>query len=226
MSLNPSPVPLKPKRRRRQNVFKFYSPKCQREVEVESFVEYIVWLSYEFDANTTFMCERPGELVAPVDGKSQKYTPDLFVRTANDEEYLIEAKKDEDLVESDCDDRVPKRWPIISAIADHYGLPLRVVTDLDFSDRQISVANWREALPYAADESLRPRYPLRESVLSLFSEFQQLTLGEISSSLPDWPPSECHSSALWHVHQGRLAMEWNTTALDRTTLLRLNDQTG
>ncbi len=219
MGMLPEPVELTPKQRRKQNVYKFFSPLCGREVELESFVEFIVWLSLEFSPDTEFLCERPGILVARVNGKDESYTPDLFVRTQSKEEFLGESKKDEDLVETPGGERLPKRWAVMSGIAAHYNLPLRLFTDADFLDRRVAVGNWREVLPHVAGEAQRPRHPLRKIVLDQFDVAPQLTLGELSASIADWSPSEVHGVALWWVHQGSLVLDWNAAPLGRQTLL-------
>lgn len=220
MGFIPSPVQLTPKELRRQNIFKFYSPLCGREVIVESLVEYIVWLSFEFDRNVKVLCERPAKLEGRVDGKNKTYRPDLFVRTQNNEETLVECKKHEDLREVEPDVWRPARWDTMNALAEQNNLPLRLIVDLDFVPLSTAVNNWREALPFAADEAQRPRHSLREYIQNQFDMMPAQTLGELSANTADWDAEEVQSAALWWVHQGPLELEWNNAPLGRDTVLR------
>lgn len=224
MGMDPKPLPLTQKERRRQNVWKFFSALCNRFVELESFVEFLVWLSLEFCPEVIFLCERPCRLEGQVDGKKQTYRPDLFVRAKGNEaplEHLGETKKQEDCIEVEPNIWQPARWSVMEALTAPRGLPLRLYTDADFVEQRVAVDNWREALPYVADEAQRPRHELRASVLDQFQHFEQLPLGEISASIPDWEPSEVESVALWWVHQGRLALDWNDRPLGRDSLLTM-----
>ena len=222
MGINPNPIPLTPKARRKQNLFKFFSALCDREVELESFVEYIVWLSLEFNRRIVFMCERPCVLQGRVDGRKETYKPDLFFRTRDLEESLGECKKKEDTEEVEPGVFLPKRWPAMSALAEQVRLPLKLFLDADFAPMVTAVANWREALPYVADEAQRPRHALREAVLAQFDQVSMLSLGELSATIPDWEASEVHSAALWWVHQGPLDLDWNKAPLGRDTVLTLH----
>lgn len=224
MGINPNPIPLTPKERRRQNVWKFFSTLCNRTVELESFVEFLVWVSLEFCPDVIFLCERPCKLEGRVEGKKQTYRPDLFVRAKGDagpSEHLAECKKSEDCVEVESGIWQPKRWDVMQALVDPTGLPLRLYRDGDFIEQRIAVDNWREALPYVTDEAQRPRYELRERVLEQYRRIGQLPLGEVSASIADWEASEIESAALWWVHQGRLQLDWNERPLGRDTLLTL-----
>ena len=116
MGINPSPIELTPEELRNQNIFKFFSALCDRQVIVESLVEYLVWLSLEFDQRIVFLCERPVKLEGKVDGKAKQYRPDVFFRTSDGEESLVEAKKHEDLIEIEPELRRPKRWPVMAAL--------------------------------------------------------------------------------------------------------------
>ncbi len=220
MGFNPSPIELKPKELRKQNTFKFFSPLCGREVIVESLVEYIVWLSFEFDRNVKVLCERPAKLEGRVDGKEKSYRPDLFVRTQDNEETLVECKKHEDLIEVEPDVWQPKRWDTMSTLAEQISLPLRLVVDSDFVPLSTAVNNWREALPFAADESQRPRHALRQYIQRQFEMMPTQTLGELAANTADWEADEVHSAALWWAHQGPLDLEWNAAPLGRDTVLR------
>ena len=224
MALDPKPIPLTPKERRRQNVWKFYSVLCGRTVEVESFVEYLVWLSLEFCPDVTFLCERPCKLKGRVDGRNQTYRPDLFVRTKGDAgpiEHLGECKKSEDCVEIEPEVWEPPRWDVMTSLVDPTGLPLRLYRDGDFVDQRMAVDNWREALGYIMDEAQRPRYELRELVLEQYQRMGQLPVGEVSASITEWEQFEVEAAALWWVHQGRLEFEWNERPLGRDSLLTL-----
>ena len=224
MGIDPQPIQLTQKERRRQNVYKFFSALCDRFVELESFVEFLVWLSLDFSPEVIFLCERPCRLEGRVEGKKQSYRPDLFVRAKGDsgpQEHLGETKKREDCIEVEPDIWHPKRWPLMQSLVDKSGLPLRLYTDYDFIEQRVAVDNWREALPYVADEAQRPRYELRQQVLEQFQRIGQLPLGEVTASIPDWERSEVESVALWWVHQGRLAFDWNDRPLGRDSLLTL-----
>lgn len=224
MGIDPKPIELTQKERRRQNVYKFFSALCDRFVELESFTEFLVWLSLEFSPNVIFLCERPCRLEGRVEGKKQTYRPDLFVRAKADGaplEHLGETKKREDCVEVEPDVWQPKRWPVMKALVDKTGLPLRLYTDFDFIEQRVAVDNWREALPYIADEAQRPRHELRQLVLEQFRHMGQLPLGEVTASITDWERSEVDSAALWWVHQGRLQLDWNDRPLGRDSLLTL-----
>ncbi len=224
MGIDPQPIQLTQKERRRQNVYKFFSTLCDRIVELESFVEFLVWLPLEFSPEVIFLCERPCRLEGRVEGKKQSYRPDLFVRAKGDsapEEHFGETKKREDCVEVEPDIWQPKRWPVMQALVEPTGRPLRLYTDYDFIEQRVAVDNWREALPYVADEAQRPRYELRQQVLEQFQRIGQLPLGEVTASIPDWERSEVESVALWWVHQGRLAFDWNDRPLGRDSLLTL-----
>lgn len=222
MGINPSPIPLTPKARRGQNLYKFFSALCGRIVELESFVEFIVWLSLEFNRRIIFLCERPCVLKGKVDGRNATYKPDLFFRTRDLEESLGECKKIEDTEEVEPHLFLPKRWPAMSGLAEQYRLPLKLFLDADFAPFATAVANWREALPYVADEAQRPRHALRDAVLTQFEQVSMLSLGELSATIPDWEASEVHSAALWWVHQGPLDLDWNKAPLGRDTVLRLH----
>lgn len=219
MGINPQPVELTPKQRRRQNLHKFFSPMCHRLVELESFNEFSTWLSHEFNPEIDFLCERPAQLVAYVDGREQGYTPDLFARTANGDEYLGECKQAADLVEDETGVLVPKRWPVISAITERYNLTLRVFTDIDLLDQQIALSNWRTALPYVSDEAQRPRRELRRQVMAQFDLSPRQSFFELATNCPDWEPTEVHSAAIWSVHQRLLSLDWNAAPLGEDTLL-------
>lgn len=219
MGINPQPVELTPKQRRRQNLHSFFSPLCHRVVELTSFNEYCIWLSHEFNPEIDFLCERPGQLVAYVDGKEQGYTPHLFARTVHGDEYLGECKKAADLEEDERGLLVPERWSVMSAIAKQHSLPLRLFLDLDLVDKQIALSNWRTALPHVSDEAQRPRYKLRRQLMSQFDHSQCYTLSELADSCPDWEPPEVHSAAIWSVHQRHLSLDWNAAPLGEDTLL-------
>jgi hypothetical protein len=224
MGINPKPIDLTPKERRRQNVYKFFSALCDRFVELESFTEFLVWLSLEFSPDVIFLCERPCRLEGRVEGKKQTYRPDLFVRAKGDGapiEHLGETKKREDCVEVEPDVWQPKRWPVLQSLVDETGLPLRLYTDFDFVEQRVAVDNWREALPYVADEAQRPRHELRELVLEHYQRMGQLPLGEVSASIAGWERSEVDAATLWWVHQGRLQFDWNDRPLGRDSLFTL-----
>ena len=225
MTIDPTPIPLTAKARRRQNLFKFFSPLCDRLVELESFVEYIVWLSMEFDRQITFLCERPCVLQGRVAGRKETYKPDLFFRKRDQDGSLGECKKNEDLVENEAGVRLPKRWPAMSALAEQARVPLALFVDADFVARATAAANWREALPYAADEAQRPRHALREGILTQFEQVPMLSLGELSASIADWEASDVYSAALWWVYQGTLDLDWNKAPLGRDTVLTLHSGT-
>ncbi len=110
----------------------------------------------------------------------------------------------------------------MSALCEQARLPLKLIVDSDFLPMKTAVANWREAVAYVADEAQRPRHELREQVLGQFEHMPMLSLGELSSSLPDRDPSEVHSCALWWVHQGPLSLDWNKAPLGRETVLTLH----
>lgn len=222
MSIDPTPIALEPKARRNQNLFRLFSPLADRIVELESFVEYIVWLSLEFNQNVIFLCERPCVLSGKVDGRKQTYKPDLFFRTRDQEESLGECKKKEDLVETEPNVWLPKRWPIMTDLAKQARYSLKLYVDADLAPYATAVANWREALPYVADEAQRPRPELRQAVLTHFEQVSKLSLGELAASIPDWEASEVHSASLWWVHQGPLDIEWNRSPLGRETVLTLH----
>ena len=224
MGIDPQPIQLTQKERRRQNVYKLFSALCDRIVELESFTEFLVWLSLEFCPEIIFLCERPCRLEGRVDGKKQSYRPDLFVRARGDsapQEHLGETKKREDCIEVEPGIWRPKRWSVMEALVEPTGRPLRLYTDYDFIEQRIAVDNWREALPYVADEAQRPRYELRQQVLEQFQRMGQLPLGEVTASIPDWERSEVESVVLWWVHQGRLAFDWNDRPLGRDSLLTM-----
>ena len=224
MAMNPTPGALTAKERRRQNVWKLFSVLCGRFVELESFVEYLVWLSLEFCPEVIFLCERPCKLEGRVDGKKQSYRPDLFVRAKGETgpvEHLGECKKSEDCVEVEPNVSRPPRWDVMKALVDSTGLPLRLYTDGDFAEQRIAIDNWREALGYIADEAQRPRYELRELVLDQYQRIGQLPLGEVSASITEWEPSEVEADTLWWVHQGRLEFDWNERPLGRDSLFTL-----
>ena len=222
MGFNPSPIELTPKELRRQNIYKFFSALCDREVIVESLVEYIVWLSMEFNHRIVFLCERPAELSGRVDGKSKSYRPDLFFRTCDGEESLGEAKKQEDIKEVEPGVWQPARWPIMTALCEQVRLPLKLFVDSDFLPVKTAVANWRDALGHVADEAQRPRHELREQLLKQFEDLPMLSIGELSANLPDWEPTEVQNAALWWVHQGPLSLDWNKAPLGRETVLTLH----
>ncbi len=222
MGMNPTPIELEPKARRNQNLFRFFSPLADRIVELESFVEYIIWLSMEFNQQVIFLCERPCVLSGKIDGRKQTYKPDLFFRTRELEESLGECKKQEDLIETEPGVWLPKRWPIMSALAEQARYPLKLYIDAELAPYATAVANWREALSYVSDEAQRPRPELRETVLAQFEHVSTLSLGELAASIPDWEPSEVHSASLWWVHQGPLDVEWNRSPLGRETVLTLH----
>ena len=224
MGIDPQSRPLTPKERRRQNVWKIYSALCDRLVELESFVEFQVWLSLEFCPEVIFLCERPCKLEGRVDGKKQTYRPDLFVRSRGDAgpiEHLGECKKSEDCFEVEPGVWQPARWDIMNALVAPTGLPLRLYRDVDFVDQRTAVDNWREALGYIADEAQRPRYELRELVLEQYQRMGQLPLGEVSSTIAEWERSEVEAAAIWWVHQGRLTFDWNDRPLGRDSLFTL-----
>lgn len=224
MAINPTPITLTPKERRRQNMWRFYSALCGRFVELESFVEYLVWLSLEFCPQVIFLCERPCRLEGRVNGKKESYRPDLFVRRRNVdviEEHLGEAKKSEDCFEVEPGDWQPKRWDVMTALVEPTGHPLRLYRDGDFVEQRMAVDNWREALGYVAEEAQRPRHELRELVMDQYQRMGQLPLGEVSASITEWEPSEVEAATLWWAHQGRLEFDWNARPLGRDSLFTL-----
>lgn len=222
MGINPSAIPLTPEELRKQNIYKFFSALCNREVIVESLVEYLVWLSFEFSHRIVFLCERPVKLEGRVDGRHKSYRPDVFLRTCDGEESLVEAKKQEDTTEIEPGVWRPKRWSIMSALCDQARLPLKLILDSDFLPVKTAVANWREAIACVADEAQRPRHELRKLVLGQFEHMPMISLGELSASISDWEPSEVHNAALWWVHQGPLSLDWNKAPLGRETVLTLH----
>ncbi|MDH3380231.1 MAG: hypothetical protein OEQ39_25195 [Gammaproteobacteria bacterium] len=227
MAMNPTPVELSSKAHRRQNLFRFFSPKTGRMVELESFVEFIVWLFFEFRQDVTFLCERPGYLEHRNKGRVSRYLPDIFVRLIDGYEFLVESKKDEDLVLVIDECRVPRRWPIIKEIVDHAGIPIELMTDRKLVEHATAVANWRQALPYAAGEAQRPRHELRKLVKRRFEVESVLTIGELAADIADWEETDVCDVAFWYVHQGALSIDWDASDIGRHTVLRRkNDGPG
>jgi len=208
---SPLPIALTEPQLRRANLFSWFSPKANRIVMVESYLEYRHLLWREIDPTVLALCERPSPRIdAQVKGKHLIYTFDAWIRQVQDREKLIEVKPAAKL---DPMEGRPPRWDLVRAWCDPRGLQCDWVTDEHLAPHRQLLDNWEQVLPYVSQAHSNPDEGVREEVRELFSSDRSLTLSSIPGFLTRRDPEVVVSEVFYLIYRNELAADLRNQAV-------------
>jgi hypothetical protein len=209
----PSPISLTAPQLRRANLFSWFSPKANRFVMVESYLEYRHLLWREIDPTVLALCERPSPRIdAQVKGKRLIYTFDAWIRQAPAREMLIEVKPAAKL---DPTEGRPPRWDLVRAWCEPRGLQCDWVTDEQLAPYMQLLNNWEELLPYVSQAHCNPDEEVREEVRELYRSERSLTLSSIPGFLTRRDPDVVVCEVFYLIYQCELAADLRNQAVTR-----------
>jgi hypothetical protein len=215
--VTPRPIALSAVQRRRANLFRWFSPKANRILDCESYLEFRHLLWREVDPHIVALCERPTPRIeARIQGQSLKYTFDAWIRRRNGEELFIEVKPRAKL---EGQEPRPPRWDLVRAWCDANSVLCDWVTDEHLAVHSQLLDNWEQLLPFACAARQSMDEGVREAVRALFDREPSLTLSSVPGFLLTHDPHLVTAETVYLLYQGELTADLAGRAVSRALVI-------
>ncbi len=213
----PRPIALSAMQRRRANLFRWFSPKANRVLDCESYLEFRHLLWREVDPHILALCERPSPRIqARIHGQSLTYTFDAWIRRRDGQELFIEVKPRARL---EGQEPRPPRWDLVRAWCDAHALLCDWVTDEHLAAHSQLLDNWEQLLPFACAAHKSVDEGVREAVRALFEREPSLTLSSIPGFLLTHDSERVIAEVIYLLYRGELRADLAGNAVSRALVI-------
>lgn len=197
------PRPLSDRERRNEDLWLFWSPKLQRDVQVVGALAIMQALLLELNPDVRCYVERPRML--EVEGEQLELH--FWTAEARGLERFWLLVPNADAIEPSTPRRAHRRAVALIESAQQAHLRLEFVFEYDLCRRAGEIHTAKRLLPYVQTAAELPnREALRTRIRELFQAVERATLDQICGELRGFPAADVRAGVADLLHAGDLAL--------------------